>query len=257
MKYRDLPQNIQEKIKYKNGLTDNIGMSNANVTIYEDMVLKSDINSTNLKHEYVMLKWLSNKIPVPKIIQYDDNHILMSKIEGELSCADIWLSNSTQLMKILAQGLKKLWDVPIDNCPYKIYINDKLSIEEKKIQQGLYSNNDSEAYNDSGFSSADALLCWLKENKPSEDLVFSHGDFCLPNIFINQDKISGFIDLGQSGIADRYRDIALCYRSLKENLSGVYSGTSYKFDIKYFFDELGIIPDYNKINYYILLDELY
>lgn len=163
-------------------------------------------------------------------------------------------------MKILAEGLKALWEIPILNCPYNLSLDHKLNIEEQKIQQGLYKKPTGEdsTYHNSGFNSAEDLLYWLKNNKPDEDLVFSHGDLCLPNIFINQNKINGFIDLGQSGIADKYRDIALCYRSLKDNLSGVYSGKIYSnFNLSDFFDALDISPDYDKIAYYILLDELY
>ena len=77
-------------------------------------------------------------------------------------------------------------------------------------------------------------------------------------IFIDQDQISALIDLGRSGIADRYQDIALCYRSLKHNFSGVYSGIAYPdFHPDMLFDELDMTPDYDKIRYYILLDELF
>ena len=33
-----------------------------------------------------------------------------------------------------------------------------------------------------------------------------HGDFCLPNILAVDDKVVGFIDLGDSGIGDPWRD---------------------------------------------------
>jgi kanamycin kinase/aminoglycoside 3'-phosphotransferase-3 len=87
-------------------------------------------------------------------------------------------------------------------------------------------------------------------NKPKEDLVFSHGDYCLPNIFLEGGEITGFIDLGRAGIADKWQDIALAIRSLEYNLK------SDKY-IDLFFRYLEIEPDYEKIKYYILLDELF
>ena len=113
-------------------------------------------------------------------------------------------------------------------------------------------------YGAEGFESPEKLLQWLKENKPDEDFVFSHGDYCLSNIIIKDDKINGFIDLGRSGIADKYQDVALCYRNLQHNYDGKYGGKVYEgFDASILFEELNIVPDWNKIKYFILLDELF
>ena len=56
--------------------------------------------------------------------------------------------------------------------------------------------------------------------------MFVHGDFCLPNVFFADGKVSGFIDLGDAGIADRWYDIALGYRSLKHNVDGTMEKSS-------------------------------
>ena len=113
-------------------------------------------------------------------------------------------------------------------------------------------------YGINGFENPEKLLQWLTENRPDEETVFSHGDYCLPNIIIKDDNVNGVIDLGRSGIADKYQDIALCYRSLQHNYNGKYGGGVYEgFDAKILFDELNIVPDWSKIKFYILLDELF
>jgi len=54
------------------------------------------------------------------------------------------------------------------------------------------------------------LLQELLDKKPAgEDLIFTHVDYCLPNIIINNWDISGFIDWDSGGIAGRYQDLAL------------------------------------------------
>lgn len=84
------------------------------------------------------------------------------------------------------------------------------------------------------------------------------GDFCLPNIFFDNDNISGYIDLGKTGIADKWCDIALCYRSLSDNYAGRYNGHAYSgVDASLLFQKIGVEPDWEKIRYYILLDELF
>ena len=70
------------------------------------------------------------------------------------------------------------------------------------------------------------------------------------NIFVKDGKVSGFIDLGRSGRADKWYDIAFCVRSIREDIGEEQY-------VELFFDLLGIKPDWEKIKYYILLDELF
>ena len=64
--------------------------------------------------------------------------------------------------------------------------------------------------------------------------------------------------LGKTGIGDKWNDIALCYRSLKHNFDGTYGGKVYaKFNPDMLFEKLAIKPNWEKINYYLLLDELF
>lgn len=184
----------------------------------------------------------------------------MERVVGEMSCSTEFLEDPELLTELLAEGLRMLWNVDISACPYHNGIDNKLRLAEILVSNNLCEMEGVEpgTYGDNGFASPADLLTWLKDNRPAENLVFSHGDYCLPNIFINQNKVSGFIDLGRSGIADKYQDIALCYRSLKHNFEGRYGGKIYEdFNADILFDKLGIEPDWDRIRYYILLDELF
>src|SRR5574344_893714 len=87
-----------------------------------------------------------------------------------------------------------------------------------------------------------AMLC----NKNNTKLEYQYVEAVL---FLRA-ALSGFIDLGRSGRADKWYDIAFCVRSIREDIGEEQY-------VELFFDLLGIKPDWEKIKYYILLDELF
>ena len=206
-----------------------------------------------------MMKWLEGKIPVPKVIAYEKDdeyqYLLMSRVSGKMSCDKYYLEHPKELLDILAKALKMLWNIDVSDCPRSRNIEVELSEAKYRVENNLVDMDNVEptTFGKDGFENPRALLNWLYENKPDYEPVLSHGDFCLPNIFIEDGRVSGFIDLGDTGIGDKWRDIALCYRSLKHNFDGSYGD----FDPDMLFEALEIEPDWEKLRYYILLDELF
>lgn len=259
-----IPDKIKSIIGDKPYSIDKVGMSNSQVLYFDGMVLKIENQSEESDNEHRMMAWLDGKLPVPKVLCFEKengiNYLLMSRIKGKMVCSTELLTNPKHVVKFLADGLRMLWNVDTSKCPYNNSIENKLRLAEIRVRNNLCNMEDAEptTYGVNGFENPEKLLQWLRENAPHEELVFSHGDYCLPNIFIKDDQINGFIDLGRSGIADIYQDLALCYRSLQHNFDGTYGGMVYEgFDAAILFDELEIIPDWNKIKFYILLDELF
>ncbi len=156
-----------------------------------------------------------------------------------------------QTVKLLADGLLMLQSVAIQKCPFMNTLGHKLKEALYNIEHDLVDMDDFEEGND--FDSPMELYQWLIENRLPEELCFTHGDFCLPNIFIDDKVVTGFIDIGRGGIADKWQDIALCVRSLGYNLRH----TEQQEYIDLLFTYLGIQPNEAKIRYFILLDELF
>ena len=152
-----------------------------------------------------------------------------------------------------------LWSVDPEGCPCDQTLSRKLENARYQVENGLVDmdNVDPETFGEDGFASPAALLRWLEEHRPAEEPVLSHGDYCLPNVFFGDGQVSGFLDLGRSGIADRWLDIAICWRSLRDNFNGAHGHTDPDFDPDSLFRELGIQPDWEKIRYYLLVDELF
>lgn len=259
-----IPAKIKNIIGDRRYTIDSIGMSDSQVICFDDMVLKIEKQGENSDNELRMMTWLANKLPVPKIICSERangiNYLLMNKIKGQILCSDEILSNPKYLIKLLVEGLNMLWSVDISDCPYSNSIDNKLKLAEVRVCNNLcdMENVEPNTYEKNGFKNPAHLLQWLKDNKPTYEPVFSHGDYCLPNILCNNNTINGFIDLGNSGISDKYQDIALGYRSLLHNYNGKFGKKIYdNRDILNFFDELNITPNWEKVKYFMLLDELF
>ena len=257
-----LPEKIMKEITGLDWTCDDVGMSDSTLLLFDEVVLKIEKTSRSSKHEKLLLSWLDGKLPVPKIIeavtQDSYSFLLMSKLPGEMACSDNSLHNIEDTVAALATGLKMLWQIDIENCPCSNTVADKLIQAEYNIKNDLVNMDDfnPETFTTEGFKDVADLYRYLDRNRPYEDLVFSQGDFCLPNVFISGNDITGFLDWG---IADRWQDIALCVRSLCHNYTenSLYNEEEYKKYKTLFFQELGIESDEEKIRYYILLDELF
>ena len=242
------PSKINEFIKGKNYSQDDVGMSNSQVLVFDDMVLKIE-KRTEWKEKFDfyktqnivnMMNWSQDFVIVPKVLCFEQTEefdfLLMSKINGKMACDSDFLENSDLLLELLAKTLKQMWAVDVKNCPRVNSLEKKLAIAEYFVNHNLVDveNTEPSTFGPDGFENPKELLKWLKEN------------------------LSGLIDLGDFGVADKYQDIALCYRSLKHNFDGSFGGKIYEdFNADLFFEKLGLEPDWEKIRYYTLLDELF
>ena len=261
-----IPGEIQRIIGKETYSLDKVGMSGSEVRIYDNHVLKIEPQNEETDNAYAITKWLNHQLPVPTILAYcvknDMAYTLMSKVGGKMLCAGEYLKDPEQLIKIAAQGLKCLWEIDVTERAYQSSrLMKRLEAAEYNVMHGLVDldNVEPETFGPNGFRNPEELLKWLKNNRPDEDIVFTHGDYCLPNIFVTGSKINGFIDIGKMGPADRWQDVAIAIRSLTANFAGRYSDGKKicDFNPQMFLDELGI--DYNgeKYRYYLLLDELF
>lgn len=239
-------------------------MSAAGVYLFDDMVLKIQSEDAESINEAEMLRWLNVKIPVSNLIeQISENgcsYILMSRCQGKMACDPYYMERPMLLVDLLVDALNGLWTVDISDCPCEWSLQRRLEIAEENVIRNLVDIDDAQpdTFGPNAFRDPEHLLQWLKDNQPEQTKSLSHGDFCLPNVFLSDSGVTGLIDLDKAGIADPWQDIALCCRSLDNNYSGRCGGVKLEgFDQRSLFDALGIRPDPERIRYYILLDELF
>lgn len=208
---------------------------------------------TTLADDAARLIWLTDRLPTPRVLAYheDEQHcyLLTSVIPGvdTATLAERPETDIAQLVRLLAVGLRQIHAVPAADCPFDYRLPREIERVQVRIAQGLLDER--------GFGgrwegrTIDDLFAELVATAPvDEDLVLTHGDYCLPNILLDGDNLSGFVDLGRVGVGDRYRDLALARRSLIRNCGAAW--------VPLLFAEYGVPqPDEEKLTFYELLDE--
>lgn len=258
-----IPASIKRLIGFQKGKMDSIGCSDAQVMIFPDRVLKIEKDCNISANEYYMMRWLQGKLPVPKIIAAekveDTRYLLMSRMHGKYLCDEAILDDQARLAELVAEGLRQMWAVDITDCPTNRTLDEKFKEIEAGLRGGWITKEQAcqtETYGPGGFESPAQLFDWLVKHRPVEEPVLSHGDYCLPNLFADENGLTGFIDLGFSGVADKWVDIEKGLWSMWANSTGQFGGKKREFDRQLLFDALGMQADEGKLRYYSLLSEL-
>lgn len=253
-----LPSRIKKHLFGMQYSQNNIGCSKASVYRFyseaEVIYLKVEPKSGELKKEYENLLWMSDKLPVPRIIEWmsdeEMDYLLISEINGRMLCDEEYLRNPRLAVSLLAEGINLLRSVEIKACPLNNNLSKKLKDAALNISDNKVDMEDWEPGNNQ-FATPKDLLHYLESNQPKEEEpVFSHGDYCLPNIFADGNRLTGFIDLGRAGVADLWQDVALCMRSIWHNFH------TREYD-DLLLQRIGIPLNQEKLDYYIMLDELF
>jgi kanamycin kinase/aminoglycoside 3'-phosphotransferase-2 len=256
---QSLPPNLATFVKGCDWRQIHVGMSSTRVfhlkaKNQDSLYLKIDSRNPEhfLRREKAKLEWIKNRLPVPKVVLFteDENaeYLLLSEISGTDASSNSRKGNEQTIVKQMADGLKMIHSLPIENCPFDMRLDYKIKLAEERMKKGSVDEND---FDEERIGrKAEELFRELIETVPAdEDLVFTHGDYCLPNIILEKEKLSGFVDWGNAGVADKYQDIALLTRSVKFNFGASQTN--------YLFDALGLKPDLQKIRFYTLLDEFF
>ena len=233
------------------------GMSPANVyqckldskNVYLKTIHKKYSGTTySVRREADIMKWLMGKLNVPKAIEFgevnDEEFLIMSEITGKH--IDDYIKEPELYVSYLAEAIHLLQKVDISECPFSCGIDMRLAELDFLLKNNLADVNTGNWEKTTEFDSPQELYKWLCDNKPSEEYVFTHGDIGA-NLFVNNGEIF-FYDLARMGIADRWVDTAFAVRDIRKECP------DYE---QMFFDKLGVKPNYEKINYYILLDEMF
>lgn len=177
----------------------------------------------SLYREKVMQDYLSALALAAKSLAYastgDQDFLLSSVLPGEDAIYETHKANPYRLAQALGWHLRKLHSLPLDACPFPCRSAEMILESEENIRAGYM---DRQIVHEEPCSASEKFH---KLKHLAKEEVIIHGDYCLPNIIMQDFELSGFVDVGGAGIGDRHYDLWWGIWSLNYNL-GSYKYTS-------------------------------
>lgn len=212
----------------------------------------------DLRPEKERLDWLRGRLPAPEVRYFaaepGRQMLLISAIGGLPSCDEQFRDGRQgEVVTLLGRALRDLHALEIKSCPFDRRADALLAEAQCNVVSGLVDESAFDAGRQG--RSPQSLYAELLATRPArEELVFAHGDYCMPNILIDASalRVTGFVDWGRAGVADRYLDLALAARSITVNWGAEWVPT--------FFAAYGLPPaqvDAERIAFFQLLDEFF
>ncbi len=174
----------------------------------EGFFLKTASCGTLLR-EAQMTEYFDKKDLSAKVVSYisdEKDWLLTKRVKGEDCTFDTYLSDPCRLADIMGERLRQLHEIDATDCPVQDRIGEYISLAEKNYKTDNY---DKSAFPDSfGYKNGEEAYTVLQKGKHLlKNEVLIHGDYCLPNIMLNNWDFSGFIDVGNGGVGDRHIDL--------------------------------------------------
>lgn len=172
--------------------------------------------------EAARLRWLDGRTRVPKVLRLhasaDDAWLLMTALPGATAfqhLEDAPPEARRQVVTALAEHLRHLHALPAAECPFNAAHPLRLAQAKRRMDAGGVDVDDfGEAHE--GWSAEQVWREMTGLLPLSPDPVVTHGDYSLDNILMQDGRVTGCIDLGRAGVADRHQDLAILWNCLAE-----------------------------------------
>ncbi|MGC4941594.1 phosphotransferase [Kribbella sp. DT2] len=208
----------------------------------------------DLRGERDRVKWLSSTgIPSAEVLDWvagPDGACLVTTAVPGVAAADLPPEKRQKALSPLAAAFRALHEVA--DCPFTRPLGEVVDQAADVVRRGAVNPD---FLNDAWRKlRPETLLERIKAEQPYAEqvaeLVVCHGDACLPNVLLDPEtlEVTGFIDLGRLGLADRYADLALTTAQLLDE----WDLPADEFLRGYGLEE----PDRRRLDFYLLLDPL-
>jgi kanamycin kinase len=208
------------------------------------------LRSLRLQPEVDRMRWARDYLPVPEVLSAGSEDgvdwLLTTGLPGRDGVSPELLAGPATLVATLARGLRRFHDTaPAHACPFDFRLDAQLAHVRRRAAEGLIEPSRDFQMEFGSLTLEDALERLDSERPTTEDLVVTHGDYCFPNALIEGGEVTGYVDLGELGVADRWRDVAVAAWSTNWNVGPGYEDL--------FLEAYGVAPDPARMTYYRLL----
>ncbi|HSK97909.1 MAG TPA: aminoglycoside 3'-phosphotransferase [Euzebyales bacterium] len=206
----------------------------------------------SLQDERDRLLWLAARgAAVPEVVDMgaggDVEWMVTVALPGLPATAPEHLERPRRTVPILAEALRAFHEIDPTGCPFEWTVKHALAHVEQRVAAAAI---DVAGFHDEHrhLSPEDALARVRATAPPDDDLVVTHGDWCFPNIMIAGVRAVGVLDVGEAGLAHRWRDLAVGTWATTWNVGPGYEDL--------FLDAYGTDWDLDRAAFYRLLSDL-
>ncbi len=173
-----------------------------------------------LSKEARLTRYFYAKGLAPEVVSYVSDHrdwLVTARAPGEDCTAAGYLDEPERLAQLLGETLRRLHETDCAGCPVPDRTEDYYAAAERCYRGRRYYDA-MFPHNRGNTSSEEVWHTVVEGRKMLKSDVLIHGDFCLPNVILNDWRLGGFIDLGNGGVGDRHIDLYWGLWSLNYNL---------------------------------------
>lgn len=173
-----------------------------------------------LKREDKLTRYFCRKgvsAPVLEYVSNEEHDYLLTKKVSGLDCVAMkYLEQPKRLCDTLAEALVMLHSMNHSECP----ISNHTDLYKSVIEQNYAEARHDMSYCDVPdiISPSEAYQYVKTHFHLLETNTLLHGDYCLPNVILDNWQFSGFVDLGNGGVGDRHVDLFWGAWTLRYNL---------------------------------------
>jgi kanamycin kinase len=202
-------------------------------------IIRSDhcpVPRISVAREAEALTWLAGQgIGAPEVVEAgvteDGWEFLVSTALPGRPADQPWPKHDRPLLvDALVRFADHLHSLPAESCPLDMSLSAVVPLANAQIERWKAIPGWTSEYRP-GWSAAELEAAWAKAlaEAPVEELAVCHADFTLPNLLIDPAtmEVSGVIDLGGLGVADRYSDLVAMMWSLNDTELNPQFGTEY------------------------------